>query len=253
MRHSLSRVSSRTKILLAVVLVALLAVGGGIFWFLRDDAPEEVSLDRAIEGISTTTATPGSDRPAEDGSIEGTWTVDTTSGDFDFESATGTFVGFRIQENLASVGSTTAVGRTGAVSGSMKISGTQVTEASFEVDLTTITTNESLRDRRVQEALETDRFPTATFTLTSPIELGADAAGGGKISVTAKGDLTIHGVTKAVEFPLEAQLVEGTAVVVGSIEVTFSDFGVTVPSAPIVLSVDDFGKLELQLLLTRSS
>lgn len=245
--------SSRAKVLLALVLVALLAVGGGIFWFLRDDAPEEVSLDRAIEGISTTTAAPGSDRPADDGSIEGTWTVDTTSGDFDFESATGTFVGFRIQENLASVGSTTAVGRTGAVSGSMTISGTQVTEASFDVDLTTITTNESLRDRRVQEALETDRFPTATFTLTSPIELGTDAASGGKLSVTAKGDLTIHGVTKAVEFPLEAQLVEGTAVVVGSIEVTFSDFGVTVPSAPIVLSVDDFGKLELQLLLTRSS
>lgn len=243
--------STRAKALIAAALMAALAVGGGIFWFLRDDAPEQVSLDRAIEGISTTTSAQGSDGSIAADSIEGTWKVDTTSGEFDFESATGTFVGFRIQENLASVGSTTAVGRTGAVSGSMTISGTQVTEASFEVDLTTITTNESLRDRRVQEALETSRFPTATFTLTSPIELGADAASGGKISVTAKGDLTIHGVTKAVEFPLEAQLVEGTAVVVGSIQVTFSDFGVEVPSAPIVLSVDDFGTLELQLLLTR--
>lgn len=244
--------SNRAKVLLAVGLVALLAVGGGVFWFLRDDAPDEVSLDRAIEGISTTTAG-GSNNSGQDGSIEGTWKVDTTSGEFDFESATGTFVGFRIQENLASVGSTTAVGRTGEVSGSMTISGTQVTEASFDVDLTTITTNESLRDRRVQEALETDRFPTATFTLTSPIDLSPEAATGAKINVTAKGDLTIHGVTKAVDFPLEAQLVQGTAVVVGSIQVTFSDFGVTVPSAPIVLSVDDFGILELQLLLTRSS
>lgn len=243
--------STRAKALIAAALVAALAVGGGIFWFLRDDAPEQVSLDRAIEGISTTTSAQGSEGSIAADSIEGTWKVDTTSGEFDFESATGTFVGFRIKENLASIGSTTAVGRTGAVSGSMTITGTEVTAASFEVDLTTITTNESLRDRRVQEALETSRFPTATFTLTSPIELGADAASGGKISVTAKGDLTIHGVTKAVEFPLEAQLVEGTAVVVGSIQVTFSDFGVEVPSAPIVLSVDDFGTLELQLLLTR--
>jgi polyisoprenoid-binding protein YceI len=242
---------TRAKAIIVAALVAALAIGGGIFWFLRDDAPEEVSLDQAIQGISTTTAAAGSDGPVAGDSIEGTWKVDTTSGEFDFESATGTFVGFRIQENLASVGSTTAVGRTGAVSGSMTISGTEVTDASFEVDLTTITTNESLRDRRVQEALETSRFPTATFTLTSPIELGADAAAGGTIQVTAQGDLTIHGVTKAVEFPLEARLVEGTAVVVGSIQVTFSDFGVEVPSAPIVLSVDDFGTLELQLLLTR--
>ena len=72
------------------------------------------------------------------------------------------------------------------------------------------------------------------------------------MTATAKGDLTINGVTKAVEFPLQAKLVDGTVVVVGSLDVTFSDFGVEVPSAPVVLSVDDHGALELQLLLTRS-
>ena len=59
-------------------------------------------------------------------------------------------------------------------------------------------------------------------------------------------------MTRAVEFPLQAKLVDGTVVVVGSLDVTFSDYGVTVPSAPIVLSVDDHGVLELQLLLTRT-
>ena len=51
--------------------------------------------------------------------------------------------------------------------------------------------------------------------------------------------------------PLQAQLVEGTVVVVGSVDITFSDFGVEVPSSPIVVSAEDHGVLELQLLLAR--
>ncbi len=248
---------AKTITAVGVAVVALLLVGGGIFWFLRDDAPDEVNLDTAAQGVTTTTAdestttTAGGGTATPDG-IDGTWSVDTSTGAFDYESATGTFVGFRISEELASIGSTEAVGRTNAVSGSMTISGTTVTDASFTVDMTQITTNESRRDNRVQSALHTQQNPNATFTLTEPIELGADAASGAEVTATAKGDLTINGVTKAVEFPLQAKLVDGTVVVVGSLDVTFSDFGVEVPSAPVVLSVDDHGTLELQLLLTRS-
>jgi hypothetical protein len=36
------------------------------------------------------------------------------------------------------------------------------------------------------------------------------------------------------------------------VDVAFSDYDVTVPSAPIVLSAEDEGTIELQLLLTRS-
>ena len=42
--------------------------------------------------------------------------------------------------------------------------------------MTAITTNESRRDDKVQSALDTDEFPTATFVLTEPIELGDAAA-----------------------------------------------------------------------------
>jgi hypothetical protein len=58
-------------------------------------------------------------------------------------------------------------------------------------------------------------------------------------------------VTKSVEFPLEGRLVGETVVVVGSIPVVFSDFGVSMPSAPIVVSVEDDGILEVQLFLVR--
>lgn len=245
---------SITAVVVAVVAV-LAVVGGGIFWFLRDDAPDEVNLDTAAQGVTSTTAdgsttTAGGGSSTSDG-IDGTWQVDTTTGEFDWESATGTFVGFRISEELASIGSTEAVGRTNAVTGSMTIAGTTVTEAEFTVDMTQITTNEARRDNRVQSALNTQQNPQATFTLTEPIELGADAASGAQVDATATGDLTVNGVTRSVEFPLQARLVDGTVVVVGSLDVTFSDFDVEVPSAPVVLSVDDHGTLELQLLLTR--
>ena len=47
-------------------------------------------------------------------------------------------------------------------------------------------------------------------------------------------------------------LVGDTIVMTASTQITFSDYGVEVPSSPIVLSVDDVGTLELQLLLVRS-
>jgi len=249
--------SKQSKPAIVAVVIAFLALAaGGLWWFLRDDSPPEVNLDTAAKGVTSSTDDDGSgsDDTAGGSSVDGTWTVDATSGAFDYESATGTFVGFRIQENLVNVGANTAVGRTNAVTGTMKIEGTKVTEASFTVDLTKLTSNDSsgFRDRRVQEALGTGQFPNATFELTQPIELGPNASDGSEVKVTAKGDLTIHGVTKPVELPLQAKLVDGTVVVVGSMEVTFADFDVKVPSAPVLLSVDDHGILELQLLLTKS-
>lgn len=249
--------SKRTVAVIVAVVVAALAAGG-LWWYLRDDAPAEVSLDAAVESVqgasSSTTAADGSggDAAAPAEGIEGTWTIDAESGEFDFESATGTFAGFRVDEELSTVGSTTAVGRTGDVSGSMTIDGTTLTAVEVEVDLTTITTDESRRDTKVQAALETNQFPTATFELTEPVDLGDEATTGGPVAVTAMGDLTIHGVTQAVEVPLEAQLVDGTVVVVGSVDVALSDYGVTAPSAPIVVSVSDEATIEMQLLFSRS-
>lgn len=238
------------KLVLATVLAVAFAGGAFVWWFFRDDAPAEVDLEAAVESVEDTT--PSSEDPVVDG-IDGTWVVDTDSGTFDFsDTASGTFVGFRVDEELTSIGSTTAVGRTPVVTGELTIDGTELTAASFEADVTAITTNESRRDSRVQSALDTGQFPTATFTLAEPVDLGAAAEAGGPVSVTATGELTIHGITRTVEIPLEAQLVDDTIVVVGSMDLVFADFEVEVPSAPVVVSAEDHGILEVQLLLTPS-
>jgi polyisoprenoid-binding protein YceI len=249
------RIPTPVKALAFAAVLVFALIGAGLWWFFDDDAPAEVNLQNAVEQVQDTTAPVSSSTTisaATDDGVSGTWAVDTETGDFDYETATGTFAGFRIAEKLSAIGSTTAVGRTGDVAGSVTIDGTTVTAGSFEVDLTTITTNESRRDDKVQSALETGTYPTATFTLTAPIDLGEAAASGEAVSVVATGDLTIHGVTKSVQLPLEAQLVNGTIVIVGSVDITFADYGVTVPKSQIVLSVDDHGTLEMQLLLTKT-
>lgn len=252
--------SKTLKFVLAGVVVLALGAGAFIWWFTRDDAPDEVDLQAAVEALeeeSTATSEPTdtdppTDAPAADG-IEGTWTVDADSGTFDFsDTASGAFVGFRVDEELSGIGSATAVGRTPEVAGEITIEGTTLTAATFEADMTAITTNESRRDDRVQSALDTGSFPTATFTLTEPVDLGATAADGGPVQVTAVGDLTIKGVTQSIELPLEAQVTNGSIVVVGSMAIVFADYGVEVPSAPVVLSAEDHGILEVQLVLARS-
>lgn len=244
--------------ILAVGVLGLLLAAVGVWWFLRDDAPAEVSLDAAAESVETAESVDAeptdedATATAADGTdVSGTWTVDTQTGEFDYESATGSFVGFRIEEELTSVGSTTAVGRTGDIAGAVTIDGTSVVDAEMEIDLTTITTETSNRDDNVQDALETGSFPTATFSLTEPIELGDAATTGEPVATTATGNFTIHGVTQPVVFELDAQLIDDTIVVVASTEIVFSDYGIDVPDGGPVISVDDFGLLELQLLLTR--
>ncbi len=237
--------------LLISAVVAVLIVTGGWFLFGRG-TPDPVDIDTAASGVTTTIAEGSSssgDTSVED--LTGTWTVDTSTGEFDFDSATGTFAGFRIDEELAGVGATEAVGRTGDVSGTFTLDGTTITDAEFEVDMSTITTDESMRDNKVQDALATDTYPTATFRLTEPIELSDDAASGATTEVTAVGELTIHGVTNEVSVPLQARLVDDTVVVVGSVDIAFEDYGVQVPSSMKVVSVEDHGTIEFQLLLTR--
>ena len=76
-------------------------------------------------------------RPAA-GGIAGAWAVDTSVGEFSFEDSTGTFVGYRVNEELSGIGSTTAVGRTPEVSGTMTIDGTTLTAANIEADMTRV-------------------------------------------------------------------------------------------------------------------
>ena len=72
------------------------------------------------------------------------------------------------------------------------------------------------------------------------------------MTVEATGDLTVHGVTTPVTLPLEAQLVGDTVVVVGSLDIALSTYGVEARERPIVVSVDDQAMIELQLFFRQA-
>lgn len=250
----------RRWIAIAAGIVGVLVVlgGAGLFWYLNQPVPEAVSLEGAVADVASsqppadeTTETPSASDGAKPAGIDGVWTVDQSIGEFSFEEASSSFAGFRIAEELASVGATTAVGRTPVVAGSLTLAGTTITDTTIEADLSAIVTNASRRDNAVQRALDTGSFPIARFTLLAPIEIGAIPAEGEPVPVVAVGELTIKGVTQPIEIPLETQLVEDLIVVVGSVDITFADWGVEMPTSPGVVSVEDHGILELQLFLRR--
>ena len=196
---------------------------------------------------------PGSD-PASPtgGAADGTWIVDDEFGEFDFDTASGSFAGFRVDEELT-IGEVTAVGRTGGVTGSLTIDDGTLVAAEITVDMTTIESNDFRRENAIRGAVRASVYPTAAFVLTEPVQLDVEALeSGAEHEVDAVGDLTVNGTTNQVSFHLHPTIVEpGLGLIVGHTEIFWSDFGVTAPRAPIVVSVEDHGIVEFQLLVRR--
>lgn len=242
----------RTYIVAIPILVLLVAVVAPWAYinFVKEDADDpltfaDITTTTSDTSTDSTDATDATDTSASatttagagDG-IDGTWTV-----------TTGSQAGYRVDEVLFGQDSE-ATGRTTDVTGQIEISGTTATSATVEVDLTTLTSGEDQRDSAVRgRILETNQFPTATFTLTEAIDLGSLPADQAEVTVEATGDLTIHGVTRRVTFELTARRNGATIEALGTIPVTFADFDIDDPSGgPATVKGD--GEIEFALAFT---
>ena len=244
--------------------LAVLVLGyGAIFLYAKviNDSPPELGrsdLDSALEvggttpndgsraapdptDVTTTVATPAdvitpATDPATPVAAGTSWTVTDASQ-----------LGYRVKEVLFGV-DTEAVGRTNQITGSMTIDGTSLTQAEFVVDVASISSDESRRDSQFRgRIMSTDEFPTATFTLTEPIEFGVEPTEGAEVTVPATGDLTLRGVTNPVTFELTAKLQNGQIGVLGNIPVVFADYGIANPSIGGI-TTEDNGLLEFVLV-----
>lgn len=235
---------SKLKWLAVAGLAAVVLVVGGTWIYInviREDAPPPLALDdlEGDENADDSTSTTGAAPDADDDTIEGTWTT-----------ADGSIAGYRVNEVLFGQ-SVEAVGRTDDVDGTLTIVGTDVTEASFEIDMTTVSSDESRRDGQFRgPVMSVDQFPTATFVLAEPIALGADVGAGSAVTVDAIGELTLRGQTMTVTIPLEARHANGRIEVVGSYTVVFADWGIPNPSRPGI-DTEDHGVLEVLLSFER--
>jgi polyisoprenoid-binding protein YceI len=231
------------RIALAVVAAGLVTVTGGTWIYLnvlRDEAPAPLTLAESASGgatEATSTTTPVASAAVT--GVDGIWKV-----------KAGSQAGYRVKEVLFGQ-SADAVGRTSEVTGTFTIAGTNVTAGSFTVDMTTVTSDESRRDGQFKgRIMDVSTYPTSTFVLSTPVELGAVPADGSQVDVKATGKLTLHGVTKTVTFPLQAQRTGSTVVVAGSIPVTFADYNIANPSGGPART-EDHGQLEFRLTFAR--
>ncbi|MEO6126550.1 MAG: YceI family protein [Ilumatobacteraceae bacterium] len=266
------------KIIAGVVLVAILAVTAGPFVyinFIKDDAPKSV-LDQGLpdrettettasiagttattsaETTTTTTASTTAATAAAVGDGAGTTVAATGSGEnytlTMSDDVTVNYVGYRVVEVLFGQ-DTEGVGRTREVTGSLTLDGSQITAAEFTVDMTTLKSDETNRDRKFNGAImNTKVFPTATFTITAPIDLGTVPADGIEVTASATGDLTIHGVTKSVTIEVQAQRNANIVDVLGSTDIVFADYGIDNPSVGGI-TTEDHGALEFLLSFTKT-
>jgi polyisoprenoid-binding protein YceI len=264
----------------AVALVVLLVVGVPYVYihFIEGEAPPPLSLSDASgastaagsdsstpgrttaadsagagdAGPSVTEPTSGSGTasPAEstaagatssaaDG-IAGTWTI-----------GSGSQAGYRVHETLAGQ-STTAVGRTGDVTGSLTISDSAITAAQVTVQVTTIASDNGQRDRQFTgRIMNASQYPTATFTLTQPISYDAALASGADATLSATGELTLHGTTKDVTVPITVQRTDSGLAATGTIDIAYQDYGINNPSVGGFVSVGDSGTIEFLIVATR--
>lgn len=228
---------------LAIVAAVVLALGAGSvfavwYFFIRSDSPPAVSLEAALSSVtpqSTTSAPATSD-------LTGTWQV---------VRGANSFVGYRVDETLAGFGANTAVGRTQDLQGTLSYDGRAITAVNVTANLDALASDRSQRDGALRtQAIETSRFPTATFVLTSSISVGTPAEGQ-TVTQKATGNLTLHGVTRPVEISIEGVLRGGQLIVVGSTDILFADYGISQPRAATVLSVENHGTMEFQLVFSK--
>ena len=235
------------KIIAAVAVLAIGAVTGPWVYInlIKDDAPEALTLEPstttiAPESSTTIAAESTTTTVAPASTIDGEWKVVAES-----------IVGYRVKETIVGQ-KTEGVGRTSEITGSLTIVDEQVTAAEFTVDMTTLKSDSTRRDRQVNtRILDTVSFPTATFTLKEPITLTPEALAGSDFSVDTTGTLTLRGVTKDIDLTLIARLVDDVIEVNGSIQIVFTDWSIPDPSISSIIVVDR-GLLEFLVRFKRS-
>jgi len=245
----------RRRLVLIVILAGLGLAAVGVTWFLGRDAIEAVDIDRALADAAAAedAAEPGErdpDAAPEEALTDatGTWVVDTDFVTFDTRSGAGSWVGYRIDEQLSGLGAVTAVGRSPRVDGEVVIEGAQVRSATIRADLQGLISDNANRDARVRPIFA-DR--PVVFTLTEVVDFGAIPAEGQRLAVTARGSLRIGDVERIVDVDLSADVAGSRLLITGTAIIVLADFGIAVPSAPVVLSVSDEATIELALFLSR--
>lgn len=236
-----------------IVVVSLIGALAAFVYFTRDTAPDELTLSedpvptRDTSAGENGEAAPGPEDPVDLGALDGVWTVADGEGD------ETTVAGYRIDEVFVQgAREATAYGRTTAVTGSITVADGQVTEGSFEVDMTELRSDEGRRDNAIRtRGLQTAQFPTATFALTQPATV-PELAQGQVATLPVTGELTLHGVTRPLDLDLNVKASGERFVIQGSAPVVLAEFDIEPPNVGGFVTVTEEGSFEFIVNLSQS-
>ncbi len=241
MLQTLPRPKTKRRLVLAIGGGLLLAavVGFALVYFLLfpTSSPKPFSLTTSNVATPVSAGTP----------TTGRWTI-----------ASGSEAGYRVREKLGFLpAESDAVGRTSAITGEATVTESEghvtVTAASFKVAVNTLKSDRSMRDQRIHTiGLDSDKYPTATFVLSTPMTLPTSALTGHVVRALATGVFNIHGTSKRETVPLQMSLSNNTIEAVGSLTFPWSEFNMTAPSVGGFVNVTDKATMEFDLHLQRA-
>ena len=203
-------------------------------------APEPTTVPPAPSPDSGTTA------PAADDAAPGERSTGQVDG-IVFVVSEGSKATFSVGEVLAniSIPNYEAVLATTDLSGEVRLDGGA---SLVTVSLHSMESDEPFRDRYVRERMFPDQ-PTASVAFGNLTPLPDGFTNGDTVTTEATGTLNINGMDVPLTFAIEARDDGDTVFVVGRSTFTWDQIGEQVPSARIVVSVEDEVRVEVLLAL----
>ena len=234
--------STASRLLISIAGIAVIAVvvlAAGWWFFVRSDAKLATGPPAIPQELLNASAAPGAD-----GADLLTFRI----------IADRSEAAYFVSEQLASLRiPSTASGTTGDVAGEFHLTadGTALaadTTSQFTIGLTSLRSDESIRDNRVQGALETGLFPTATFTFTSFTGYDPSILEGEPQNIRLSGMLDLHGVQRQVTWQVEALRQANVITALATVTIVFEDYGITPPSVGGFTLVGNEATLQVQLV-----
>jgi polyisoprenoid-binding protein YceI len=159
-------------------------------------------------------------------------------------------------EELARIGvPSTAKGTTFDVSGQFALGPDgfdPAVPATIVVGVASLQSDEGMRDNRVRGALETSRFPTATFTASSIGGWSGDIPEGQEVALTLVGMMDLHGVQRELTWDVVATRQGDVITALATTNFLYADFGIPVLNIGGFVSVEEDVTIQVQLIAVAS-
>ena len=171
-------------------------------------------------------------------------------------SATGNAARYRVRERLVGHDLPNhAIGETKALTGAIEFDskGNVIPQSSkFVVDAGTFVSDKDRRDGFVRgRLLDAEQYPNIVLVPTGVRGVSLPLPTSGTAPIEMTGDLTVHGVTRPTTWKGSAKFQDGRVTGFAATSFTFNDIQMEQPRVPVLLSVADTIRLEIDFDLIR--